>query len=115
MKFFTAFSLYMLLTLTAFSKSVPFQLKTVATRSWIRLCWNDNSNVKEYKIYWSAKNIKPKNANITLHGYQTRYYIQGVKPETNYYVWLTAINKTAATKIISVTAFQKCSPLKSGN
>ncbi|HVI46189.1 MAG TPA: GEVED domain-containing protein [Chitinophaga sp.] len=94
-----------LLTLTIFTSSAaaqapaaPSQLKTLGTRTWIRLNWLDNAgNETGYKVYWSASAIKPATPGAVLPANTIRYYINGLATDTNYNVWVEAYNTSGAS------------------
>jgi hypothetical protein len=82
--------------------AAPSNLKTLATRGWIRLEWTDRSSDEQgFKVYWSEQNHKPLNPGATIDGGKQRYYIQGLKEEIPYYVWLEAYNKAGSSKALS--------------
>ncbi|WP_448633424.1 family 16 glycosylhydrolase [Pedobacter panaciterrae] len=79
--------------------AVPLNLKTLGTRSWIRLEWTGRAaDQLGFKVYWSEQNRKPALPGATIGSNLQRYYIQDVKEETQYYVWLEAYNKTGSSK-----------------
>lgn len=64
-------------------------LKTLGTRSWIRLEWNNSAKgEKGYNIYWSTKNKRPDTPQAVVGANTTRYYIQHLQPEQEYFIWL---------------------------
>lgn len=82
--------------------AVPANLKVLGTRSWIRLQWIDQSlNEKGFKIYWSTVNEKPENPGATTAANAGRFYIQDVKAETTYYVWVDAFNEEGKSKSLT--------------
>lgn len=79
--------------------AVPSNLKVLGTRSWIRLQWLDQSpNEQGFKIYWSTVNKKPENPGATTAANAQRFYIQNVKAETTYHVWIEAFNGEGTSK-----------------
>lgn len=63
-------------------------LRLWGTRSWIRVNWNTDKSVKQYRLYWSPGNKRPEQAGAVLQPGSDHYYIQQVKPGTTYHVWL---------------------------
>lgn len=61
------------------------KLEVMGTRSWIRVNW-EGDTVAPYHIYWAEKNERPQQPNTQLKG--NRFYIQNVKENTCYYVWV---------------------------
>lgn len=70
------------------------KLQLLGTRSWIRVNWPAMDKAKEYRLYWSAGKEKPLQPNITSGNEKNHFYIQHVKPETAYHVWLEAVYGT---------------------
>lgn len=76
------------------------EIDFLGTRNWIRLNWKTDPNGHiGYKIYWSEESKRPLEPNITLKGNLNRYYIEKLKPETIYYVWLDGYNESGTIKI----------------
>lgn len=64
-------------------------LKTLGTRSWIKLEWRKSAAGENgYSIYWSTENKKPVRPQAVVAAGTTRYYIQDVQPEKKYFVWV---------------------------
>ncbi|MBB6499916.1 family 16 glycosylhydrolase [Pedobacter cryoconitis] len=105
MKFLAVFSLSIFFAYTTYAQSEPLHLKTLGTRSWVRLSWNAISDATEYQIYWSAKSTQPGKANAIVKSPGTSYYIQGVKPETLYDVWLKPVGKSGSARTIHTKVF----------
>jgi hypothetical protein len=96
------FLLFITAGAVAQTPAVPANLKTLGTRSWIRLEWTDRASDEQgFKVYWSEQNQKPLNPGATIVDGKQRYYIQGMKEETQYYVWLEAYNKAGSSKPLS--------------
>jgi hypothetical protein len=85
--------------------AVPANLELLGTRSWIRVQWLDqSSNEHGFKIYWSTVNEKPKKPGAVTPADVQRYYIQDVKAETTYYVWIEAFNEEGTSQSLNGTA-----------
>lgn len=83
-------------------------LELLGTRSWIRVKWKDDaSNIQGFNIYWSTKNNKPKNPSARIGSSERRYYIQHVKKQTLYYVWVEDSNNLGKSKPVSGKVFTK--------
>lgn len=88
----------------------PASLELLGTRSWIRVEWKDDAvNEKGFKIYWSENAEKPDVPGAIVEQNKTRYYIQRVKEETNYYIWVESYNESGTSKAITgnVTTIKK--------
>lgn len=84
------------------SPAVPTNLKLLGTRSWIRLQWFDQASSEQgFKIYWSTVNKKPENPGAITAANVQRYYIQDVKAQTLYYVWIEAFNQQGLSKSLT--------------
>lgn len=76
------------------------QLRTLGTRSWIRLQWEDNSkDTQGYRLYWSLTPRKPVGAGVTLPSGSKRYYIDNVRLKTYYYIWLEGNGSPLTAKV----------------
>lgn len=82
--------------------ATPEGLKLLGTRSWIRLQWTDKaSNEQGFRIYWSAVNKKPENPAAIAGADVQVYYIEHVKEQTTYYVWVEAYNQQGTSTALS--------------
>ncbi len=76
-------------------------LKLLGTRSWIRLDWNNSvADEKGYNIYWALLNERPDTPQAFADAGTSRYYIQNVEPEQNYFVWVEPLNATGRNKFM---------------
>nr|WP_121272884.1 family 16 glycosylhydrolase [Pedobacter schmidteae] len=77
---------------------VPGSLKLLGTRSWIRVQWTDRAADEQgFRVYWSAENKKPAQPGAVVGKDIQRYYIENVKAESTYYIWLEAYNQHGAS------------------
>lgn len=82
--------------------AVPEGLKVLGTRSWIRLQWTDKaSNEQGYKVYWSLDNKKPAQPGAVVGKDIQCYYIEQVKAESPYHVWVEAYNQHGSSAALS--------------
>lgn len=82
------------------------RLKLSGTRSWIKAEWTDNAKDNiGYNIYWSDINEKPARPLMILSSEKRTCYIQQIKSETTYYVWIESYNKQGRSKAISRSVF----------
>ena len=91
----------------------PADLKALGTRSWIRLTWQDNASDEQgYNIYWSKSGTKPSRPAMVVAPGKNRCYIEDVEAETNYRVWLEAVNASgvSADLMASVTTVKTWAP-----
>lgn len=91
---------------------VPESLKLLGTRSWIRVQWTDHATDEQgFRVYWSAENRKPAQPGAIVEKDVQRYYIEDVKAESTYYVWLEAYNQhgTSAALTAKVTTVKSWS------
>ncbi len=73
------------------SPAPPSGLKTLGTRSWIRLTWQDNAaDELGYNVYWSTSSVKPSAPGAVVPAGKNRFYIENVNAETTYHVWVEA-------------------------
>lgn len=63
-------------------------LKLTGTRSWIKVEWKSPQLSDQMKVYWSSKDKKPELPSAIIDGSKNRYYIEGVKEETRYFIWV---------------------------
>ncbi len=110
-------TLFVLLSLFSIAEAqfpaAPSHLNLLGTRTWIRVQWKDNAaNEDGFKIYWSQVNEKPAAPNAVVEANKTRYYVQQVNAETNYYVWVEAYNALGSGKAITgaVTTVKSWTP-----
>ncbi len=69
--------------------AVACNLKLLGTRSWIRIQWTHcGATQQDLNIYWSTENKKPARPQAVVDANTTRYYIQDVQPEHQYFVWM---------------------------
>ncbi|WP_205944132.1 family 16 glycosylhydrolase [Pedobacter sp. HDW13] len=81
--------------------AAPSELTVLGTRSWIKLQWKDNAiNEAGYRIYWSSDKQRPADPCAVLSSNTTCYYIQDVKPQTDYHIWIEAYNGSGVSKIL---------------
>ncbi|WP_290790770.1 glycoside hydrolase family 16 protein [Flavihumibacter sp. UBA7668] len=74
---------------TVDANSISCELDLLGTRSWIRVEWgNCFENDIELKIYWSADGVQPAQPQAKVSSSKKRFYIEGVKPSANYFIWL---------------------------
>ncbi|WP_160711730.1 GEVED domain-containing protein [Chitinophaga solisilvae] len=84
--------------------AAPQQLKTLGTRSWIRLSWQDAaSNEQGYKIYWNTTAVKPAAAGAVIGANSNRYYINSLTAATTYYVWVEAYNSSGTSAALNTS------------
>ena len=84
----------------------PSRLKLSGTRSWVKAEWEDNKKDNSgFNVYWSASNQKPQNPSMVLPAGTHNCYIQSVKAETTYYVWVESFNKQGKSKAIQDKVF----------
>ncbi|MBC9914611.1 fibronectin type III domain-containing protein [Chitinophaga varians] len=84
--------------------SAPANLRLTGTRSWIRVDWEDKtSHETGYHLYWSDNNRKPATPIATLPANSTRFYIQQVKGNTRYHVWVEAFDDRRHSKPLTGT------------
>lgn len=77
--------------LQAQDQSSPANLRLKGTRSWIKVCWEGASNTKGYRLYWSDNEQQPA-APLATVAAANCFYIQGVKENTHYYVWVESLD-----------------------
>jgi hypothetical protein len=84
--------------------TAPAQLKTLGTRSWIRLTWQDNAtNETGYKIYWSTGTTKPAAPGATIAANSNRYYVNGLTATTSYNIWIEAYNASGSSTALQTS------------
>lgn len=84
----------------------PSNLKLSGTRSWIKTEWTDNAKDNTgYNIYWSDIEEKPTMPLMVISAEKHTCYIQHIKPETTYYVWIESYNKQGKSKAIGNKVF----------
>lgn len=82
-------------------------LNVTGTRSWIGVKWTGNEG--KYEVYWSEKNERPCQPGTVVDNGENRFYIQGVKEDTKYYVWVmpeSQPEKMWADSVITVRDWQ---------
>lgn len=93
------------LSVTAYGQqsndAAPLQL--LGTRSWIRVNWNKVPGADGYTLYWSADRKKPGNPGVMLGNDAEKFYIQDVKPETTYKVWVEVVANRMVKNILTGT------------
>ncbi|WP_247716538.1 glycoside hydrolase family 16 protein [Sinomicrobium weinanense] len=81
-------------------------LQLLGTRSWIRI---DLEGLAEhaggYRLFWSLNGQRPDEPNAVLDKDQSRYYIQDIKPETTYHVWIEPYNSTETLGTVTGKVF----------
>lgn len=97
--------LFLLLFLTAGAcaqtPAVPADLKLLGTRSWIRVVWQDNASDEQgYKIYCAAFDKKPEFPVAVVGPNVQRFFIQQLKEQTKYFIWVEAFNASGKSKPI---------------
>ncbi|MBC8988025.1 family 16 glycosylhydrolase [Pedobacter sp. N36a] len=100
--------LFLLLFLTAGAcaqpPAVPTELKLLGTRRWIRVGWIDKvGDELGYKIYCATLNKKPGLPLAVVGPDVRRFFIQQLKEQTKYYIWVESFNASGVSKPVTGT------------
>jgi hypothetical protein len=82
-------------------KSFSCELDLLGTRNWIRMEWgNCFEKEQELEIYWSVYAVQPEQPQAIVRSSEKRFYIEGVKSSTDYFIWVKSKKGNGQSKLL---------------